>query len=191
MQRSLPGRPRPRLLFLIGALVLLLVFGRSICGLAIDYLWLREMGQVRTWLRRSFYLYITSVAEWLILFVVVWIAHARGMKQAGTSLRQQPRYARVATLVLAVLAMIVAAASMGGWVVARYAAGSGIESVWHDPVFGRPLVFYFFELPFYTGMIAFLETLAVVAVLVYYLTARGWQIRLHFPEFGRAGLDWD
>jgi hypothetical protein len=27
--------------------------------------------------------------------------------------------------------------------------------------------------------------------MVYYLTARGWQIRLHFPEFGRAGLDWD
>ena len=46
MQRSLPGRPRPRLLFLIGALVLLLVFGRSICGLVIDYLWWREMGQV-------------------------------------------------------------------------------------------------------------------------------------------------
>jgi uncharacterized protein len=191
MQRSLPGRPRPRLLFLIGALVLLLVFGRSICGLVIDYLWWREMGQVPTWLRRSFYLYVTSVAEWLILFVVIWIAHARGMKQAGTSLRQEPRYARLATLLLAVLAMIVAAASMGGWVVARYAAGSGIESAWHDPVFGRSLVFYFFELPFYTGMVAFLETIAVLAVLVYYLTARGWQIRLHFPEFGRAGLDWD
>ena len=57
--------------------------------------------------------------------------------------------------------MIVAAASMGGWVVARYAAGSGIESAWHDPVFGRSLVFYFFELPFYTGMVAFLETMAV------------------------------
>src|SRR5580698_9764189 len=142
MQRSLPGRARPRLLILFGVLVLLLIFGRSICGLAIDYLWWREMDQVSTWLRRSIYLYATSIAQWLILFVAMWIAHARGMKHAGTSLREHRVYGRIVTLALAVFAMIVAAASMSGWIVARYAAGSGIDSTWHDPVFGRSLVFY-------------------------------------------------
>jgi uncharacterized membrane protein (UPF0182 family) len=195
MQRSLSARSRPRLLILFGVLVLLLIFGRSICGLAIDYLWWREMDQVSTWLRRSIYLYATSVAQWLILFVAMWIAHARGMKHAGTSLREHRQYARIVTLGLAVFAMVVAAASMSGWIVARYAAGSGMDSTWHDPVFGRSLVFYFFELPFYTGTVGFLETIAVVSALAYYLTARAWQIRLHFPHFaesgfGSAGFDW-
>ena len=133
------------------------------------------------------------MAQWLILFAVVWIAHARGMKYAGTGMRENPRYARIATIVLALICMVIAAASMSGWVVARYAAGSGLDSTWHDPVFGRSLVFYFFELPFYTGMIGFLETVAVVGALAYYLSARGWQIRPHFPEIGIniGGLDWD
>ena len=84
--------------------------------------------------------------------------------------------------------MIVAAASMGGWVVARYAAGSGIASAWHDPVFGRSLVFYFFELPFYTGMVAFLETIAVLAACWRTIWRRAaGRSGCDFPEFGRAG----
>src|ERR1700735_5529727 len=107
---------RARWIGLGAALILLLVFGRSICSLIIDYLWWREMGQVSTWFRASAYLYATNVAEWVI----------------------------------AVVAMVIAAASMNGWVVARFAAGSGVVSTWTDPVFNHPLGFYFFELPFYT-----------------------------------------
>ncbi len=190
MQRSLPGRPRPRLLFLIGALVLLLVFGRSICSLIIDYLWWREMGQVSTWLRA----------------VVLSLRHERGgvadrlpgavdRARSRDEVRgHQPARASACTRAwspcgLAVVAMIVAAASMSGWVVARYAAGSGIASTWHDPVFGRSLASTSSSCRSTPEWWGSSKPLPSLAVLVYYLTARGWQIRREFPEFGRAGLD--
>src|SRR5271154_6842462 len=98
---SFPVGGRGRWIALALAVVLLLVFGRSICSLIIDYLWWREMGQVPTWLRASAYLYATNVAEWLIAFLVMWIAHARGMKYAGTSLSKQRLYSRLVTVALA------------------------------------------------------------------------------------------
>ncbi len=180
-------RGRGRWIALAAAVILLLVFGRSLCSLIVDYLWWREMNQVSTWLRASAYLYATNIAEWLIAFLVLWIGHARGMKYAGAGLRENRLYSRLVTVALALVAMVIAAASMNGWVVARYAAGSGLASTWVDPVFGRPLGFYFFELPFYTGLVGFLEALAIAGALAYYLTARGWQIRREFPGIASSG----
>lgn len=186
-------RLRGRLIALVVAAVLLLVFGRSICSLIIDYHWWTEMGQVSTWARGLTYVYATNAAEWLITFVVIWIAHARGMKYARTSLRDNPLYARIISVVLAVVALILASASMSGWVVARYVAGSGLATAaWTDPVFGRSLNFYFFELPFYTNLVGFVEVLAIAGALSYYLAARGWQIRREFPDMASSGrLDFD
>ena len=142
-----------RLVLLAVVVLFLLVFGRSICSLFIDYLWWKEMGQVATWVRGLSYVYATNVAEWLLAFVVLWIAHARGVRYAGARLGDHRIYSRIATLVLAFVALLIAGVAMNGWVVARYAAGSGVPSTWTDPAFGRPLSFYFFELPFYTGVL--------------------------------------
>src|SRR5580704_3244543 len=98
-----PDRPRVRgrLIVLVAAVVLLLVFGRSICSFVIDYLWWKEMGQVSTWVRGLTYVYATNVAEWIIVFVVLWMAHARGMKYSRASLRGHRLYAGLITLALA------------------------------------------------------------------------------------------
>jgi uncharacterized protein len=182
---------------LVAAVVLLLVFGRSICSFVIDYLWWKEMGQVSTWVRGLTYVYATNVAEWIIVFAVLWIAHARGMKYSRASLRGHRLYAGLITLALAFVALLITGASMNGWVVARYAAGSSLPAsasatAWTDPVFGRPLGFYFFELPFYTSVIGFIETLAIAGALAYYLAARGWQIKREFPDMAASGrLDFD
>ena len=63
--------------------------------------------------------------------------------------------------------MILAAASIDGWVIARFIGGRGIESAWRDPVFDRSLVFYFFELPFYTQLTDFLEVCAASGAVVH------------------------
>jgi uncharacterized membrane protein (UPF0182 family) len=196
MPRSLPAAPRrSRILILAILVVLLLVFGRSICSLIVEYLWWGEMGQVATWMRMLAIRYVVGIAEWVLVFAVVWLAHARGMKYAGTGVREQPRYATLATIVLAVVSLIIAAALTDGWTVARYAAGRGMDTAWHDPVFGRPLGFYFFELPFYRGLVGVLETLALAGALAYYVAARGWQIRMSSSGirdmFASGRLEWD
>jgi uncharacterized protein len=189
--RALPSgrRGRPRLILLGVVLLVLFFFSRSICSLIIDYLWWSEMGQVPTWFRMSAYKYVTAIAEWVLVFATMWIAHARGMAHAGARLRDYRWYARLSTLGLAFIAFIVSAALMNGWLVALFVAGRGVESVWRDPIFGKALSFYFFELPFYTHLVGVFETLAVVGGLAYYLAARGWQARLNLGEF-RGQFDW-
>jgi uncharacterized membrane protein (UPF0182 family) len=180
-------RPQHRLIVIGVVLLVLLFFSRSICSFFIDYLWWGELGQVPTWTLLLMYRYVPGLAGWLIVFAVFWVAHARGMKHAGTGLGDHPMYARIATLALALIALVVALAAVDGWTVARYIGGRGTAATWQDPVFGRPLGFYFFELPFYSMLIDFVAVCALGGALAYYLAARGWQLRHDLPEFGSGG----
>src|SRR5438309_2066655 len=107
-----PARAPRRVILWIAALLIVLFFSRSICATIIDYYWWRELGQVPTWLLMSFYRYAPGLAAWLIVFAVLWIAHARGMKYGGERLRDHPWYARISTLAFALLALIIAVASV-------------------------------------------------------------------------------
>jgi len=179
-------------LWIAAAMILLLIFSRSICGVVLDYLWWRELGQVPAWLLMSFYRYAPGTAAWIIVLAVLWIAHARGVRHAGEYLREHPFYFRVITLAVALVALIIAVSAIDGWTVARYFGGHGIAvaNQWRDPVFDEPLGFYFFDLPFYSMLINFAASCALAGALAYYLAARGWQIRREFPGFTtRAEID--
>src|SRR5262245_17522769 len=106
---------RPRIIWIALALFLLVVFSRSISGLILDYQWWREMGQVSTWIRMSEYRYLPGIAGWLILWILLWVAHARGMKYAGTGLRENRGYGRLVTLGLGLLSFLLATSSVDGW----------------------------------------------------------------------------
>jgi uncharacterized membrane protein (UPF0182 family) len=176
----------PRFVLVVAAVLLLLLFSRSICGLIIDYEWWKEMGQVSTWLRMSAYRYLPDLIGWALAFALFWITHARGMRFADAHLRDHRIYAWISTAGLAVLALIVSGAAIDGWTAARYAGGAGITTGWRDPVFDRPLAFYFFELPFYSMLLHYLLAVTLVASIVYYATARGWQLARRFPGIGSA-----
>ncbi len=192
---QLPRRRNAQITFgwIAAAVVLLLVFGRSLCSWVIDYFWWGEMGQVPTWLRMTAYRYLPGLAAWVILFVALWIAHARGMKHARESLRDHPAYARISTLVLAFVALMVTLSTVDGWTVARFVGGQAAQvasTSWSDPVFGRPLEFYFFALPFYDMLLTWVAAAAFCGALAYYLAARGWQLRRDMPGFA-LGQDID
>ena len=53
--------PEFRIAWIVAIVIVLLVFGRSLCSLFIDYLWWQEMGQVGTWLRMWMYHYAPTV----------------------------------------------------------------------------------------------------------------------------------
>ncbi len=187
-----PQSRRPGLILILAALALVLFFGRSLFSLLIDYQWWSEIGQIDTWRRIWLYRYVPDFAQWLFLAVVLWLAHFFGMRYAGASSRVGPRYRALTTLGVLVIAAVLTATSIDSWVVARYIGGSGVNSAWQDPVFGRSLGFYFFELPFYTQLTDFLAVCAAAGAIVYYITARIWQIKLRFPDLWAAGqLNWD
>jgi uncharacterized protein len=180
------------LILAAAVVVVVFLFGRSICSTIIDYYWWRELGQVPTWLRMSLYRYAPGFGAWVIAFAILWLSQARGMRKAGEHLRDHMLYSWAITVVAGVIAVIISLAAVDGWTVARYFGGHGSSpsSEWRDPAFGEPLGFYFFDLPFYSMLINFLAACTLGGALAYYAAARGWQIRRQFPGIGsRVEID--
>ena len=162
---------------LIVSLFVLLIGLRTVSGWVIDYQWWQEMGQVDTWWAQWAYGVTPALVAAMLLFIALWITHSRAVHSAGASTRDNPLVARIALGVLLFVAFMVANSTIDSWVVIRYFGGRGIpanSAGWHDPVFGKPLTFYFFTLPFYESLVYFLTAGAIVAALVYWLGSRLW-----------------
>ncbi len=183
------ARPRPRfgLGLIIFAGLIVLFAARSVAGFVIELEWWKEIGQPETLWRMIAYGYAPVGLAALLLFVVLWVAHARGMKSAGTSLRQNPIYARIATAALFVVSLVLAMLTVDAWTIVRYFGGIGLDGskTFSDPVFGNNLLFYFFALPAYHLILRFLLVASLGSALIFWLTARGWSIRQSMREWNK------
>jgi uncharacterized membrane protein (UPF0182 family) len=178
------------LLITAGVIVLLVLFGgRSLASYTIEAEWWKEIGQFRTWIGMLTYSVAPVVAATLIAFAAFWLAHALALKFAGTGLREHRLYARLSALGLLLLGYLVSAASIDPWTVMRFVGSRGLPSAstaWHDPVFHKSLSFFLFDLPFYSLLRSYVLALAIFCILVYWVAARGWQLRYRFPELRTA-----
>jgi uncharacterized protein len=188
--RRIEGRSgRGGCISLLIGLVALFVAARFVSSWTIDYQWWKEMGQLRTWFSMLAYSVIPTAAATLIAFVVFWIAHAGALKHAGARMRQHPLYAKLATVAIFVIALMLSLSTLDTWTVVRYFGGKdlgGAATAWHDPAFGNPLAFYLFEIPFYSDLLGLVLGIVVIASLIYWVAARGWQIRGNFPDWSRV-----
>ncbi len=166
--------------------VLLLLFGaRTIASYAIEIAWWRELGQFSTWLGMLYYSVAPVALATLVAFGVLWIAHARAVKFANTSLREHPLYARLSILVLLLLSYFIAGSAIDTWMVVRFAGSHNLPAAataWHDAVFSKPLSFYLFDLPFYSMLRTYVLALVIVSILLYWLVARAWQLRFKMAD---------
>jgi uncharacterized protein len=174
-------------------LLLILLAARTIASFVIEYRWWQEMNQVPTWLDLMLYGFAPLAAATLLALAVLFGAHERGMKVAGVKLRENPRYTTISTVVLLLIAFILSAAAIDTWTVVRFFGGRNLPveaTAWKDAVFGLPLKFYLFDLPFYAALPSFVLALTIAAMVVYWLTARGWQLRGRMAElWGQDGVD--
>jgi uncharacterized membrane protein (UPF0182 family) len=163
--------------------LLILVFARSFASYAIEVKWWEELGQFDTWLKMLTYSVAPIGAATVLAFAVLWITHARALKFAGTGLGEHRLYARISTLALLFLSWMIAS-SIDTWVVVRYAGARGLSAAaeWRDAVFQQPLSFYLFDLPFYQAIRGYILAVVIFAILVYWIAARGWQLRYRFPD---------
>ncbi|MBV8818929.1 MAG: UPF0182 family protein, partial [Acidobacteriaceae bacterium] len=167
--------------FTLAIIALLVLFGAQfIASFIIDYQWWQEMGQLRTWWDTWLYRYGPVAIAALLMFVVLWIAHARALKHAGTGLRQYPTYAKLATVVLLLVSWILAAATIDSWTVVKFFGGQALArqpNGWHDPVFQKPLGFYLFDVPFFSVLLSFVLALVAVAAVLFWVASRFWQLQ--------------
>jgi len=169
---------------LITAFVLLIVL-RWLASFVIEYQWWNELGQLETWF--NVYLYgVTPIALATILSASVLLAtHRFAMHFTETRLRDHRLYAWIVTAVLVFLAYLIASATLDSWTVVRFAGSRSLIEMpgsFHDAVFGKPLSFYLFDLPFYQDLRRFLLALIIASIVVYWLSARAWQLRYRVPE---------
>ncbi len=182
--RKSPGAPRLRIV-LIAAVILLLIAARSLASYAIEIEWWKELGQLDTWFSMLTYSIAPLTGATLLAFVVLWVTHARALKFAGSSLRDHGLYAKASALGLFALSYLIAASSIDNWTVVRFAGSRGLQAAAAgatDAVFQKPLSFFLFDLPFYDLLRSYALALVIIAILVYWIAARAWQLRYRVAE---------
>ncbi len=184
------GRRSPATRVTLLILLLVLLFGiRSFSGYAIEIEWWKELGQLNTWFSMLYYSIAPVAAATLLAFAALWISHARALKFAGTRLAEHRLYSRISTLALLVVGWFIAAGAIDNWTVVRFAGSRGLPpatTAWHDAVFNQPLSFYLFDLPFYSLLRGYILAVIIVCILVYWVAARGWQLRYKMPDLRDA-----
>src|SRR5712692_607735 len=165
------------------ALLLALILGltSSLANFIIQYKWWKEVGQVGTWISMLWYSIAPAAAGALVAFIALWVAHARGLHFAGVRRRDFHLYSRLVSVGLAVVALLFASASIDYWTIMRFFGSRRVKlppATWTDPVFSHALPFYMFDLPFYSEVLGFVFVLAILCALVFWATARGWQLWL-------------
>jgi uncharacterized protein len=182
-------RGQGRLTGLILLLVVLLVSARTIASFVIEISWWKEMGQLSTWISMLIYRVSPVVVAALLSFAVLLLAHSFALKFAGVRKVGNSLYYKIVTPVLLVMSGFVASSSIETWTVVRFFGGRGLPAeatAWQDAVFQLPLSFYLFDLPFLNVLRGFLLAVTIAAAFVYWLTARGWQLRDKLPEIQQS-----
>ncbi len=157
----------------------------------IEYNWWKEVGQVDTWVGMLWYSIAPAAAGAVVAFIALWVAHASGLRFAGIRGKDFRLYSRLIPFALAFVAIMFASNAIDYWTVMRFFGSRGLTvaaDAWKDQVFSRGLPFYLFDLPFYSQVLGFVFVLAILCALIFWATARGWQLAERF-RYGRLRID--
>ena len=123
---------RPSLIRIVIAILLLLVFiGWAIptgANLIIEYNWWKELGQIPTWVGMLSYSTAPAALGTLVAFIALYVAHARGLHFAGIRKQDVRLYFRLIPIALALVALLVASASIDYWTVMRFFGSRGLTA---------------------------------------------------------------
>ena len=168
-----PQRPRGsnRNAWIIGILFLLLISVNWIVGVFTDWLWFSEINYQSVWLTRWSYQFFSFVAFFIIAFLILWgnwhLARRRAIKATPEF---YPRFLQISG-VKWILTGITLFLSFG--------FASSIAVRWDefllylnrvpfgtdDPIFGRDISFYLFELPVYEALQQWTVSLLLLTII--------------------------
>jgi len=173
------------------ALAFILIAGsRTIADYVIEYQWWAEVGQVDTWLKMLIYQIAPAIAASLVAWVAAVWAHSRAMQFVGVPSGAYTVYSRGVTALLFFISIVFVGSAIDSEKVMAFVGGTGVAvaaDAWQDPVFSKDLSFYLFDLPFYGVLLRFLLTTTLLSVIIFWATARGWQIYERLQRFRESG----
>ncbi len=189
--RYIGQRQKRRRGLIVAAIIIfiLLVASRWIASTLIDYAWWQEMHQLDTWISLLIYGYGPVLLALVLLFAAFWTAFRLGIRRSSDTplfgVFSRSLVTKVALLALAVLALIAANSTVDNWTVVRYFGGLRISTSpgeFVDPIFGNPLQFYFFRLPFYSMLLKVALTGAILSLLIYWLASHAENLYRQLPS---------
>jgi uncharacterized protein len=158
--------------------LVILLCSRFIASTLIDYAWWSELGQLDTWI--SLWLYGTGpIVLVIVVFVLAfWTAFRLGFRRDTDApvfgFLKRSLVSRIALIVFVLFAIGIANATVDSWTVVRYFGGLRLPqspAEYVDPIFGKPLHFYFFGLPFYSMLLRVVLVGSVLALIIYWLAS--------------------
>jgi uncharacterized membrane protein (UPF0182 family) len=184
---SRPSRPRRRVLLLIIAVLLVVIFGfRTALSSWVDLLWFRSLGYAPVfWKARGIEWGVFAafaIATFVVLFGAFSAfkrAHAADLPEDHTifingnpvKLPVAPVLRLIAFIISVLVSLATAATMQAQWFTLAlfwYAppAAAGSPGAFVDPIFARPLNFYLFTLPAWQLLLGWLLTLAVLTCIL-------------------------
>lgn len=195
------GRQQRRggLLTAIVVICVLLLCSRYIASTLIDYSWWSSVGQFDTWISLWLYRTLPVGLATVLFFVTFWAAFKLGIRREAETPRfgflRRTLVSRIAALVLILVAFAAANATVNSWTVVRFFGGLRLPaspSEYIDPIFHKPLHFYFFSLPFYNLLLHVILTGAILALVVYWIAANVENLaRRLTPVYPRTNFEFE
>ena len=192
-----PKTSRKGPLLIAIALFLLLFGSRFIASTILDFEWWKEIHQLDTWISLLLYGTAPIALVALLLFGAFLLAWKLGERHAaggsGRFARIPPNSALVNRLIplgLLLLAIIVANLAIDSWTVVRYFGGAripGAATGYLDPIFGKPLRFYFFDLPFYNLLLRVVLAGSLISLLIFWVTGHFRNLIERWPQMSEGG----
>jgi uncharacterized protein len=180
---------RNPLLYLIAVLLVVFFGSRYIASTLIEYSWWSELHQTDTWLNLLLYGTGPIVLAAILFFGAFFTAFRLGIRHQADELLfgflKRSLLVRIAALALAFLAILVANATVESWTVVKYFGGLRLpqpRAEFVDPIFGKPLHFYFFSLPFYNTLLRVVLVGAVLSLLIYWLASNAENLSKRLPS---------
>ncbi len=177
------------MLFAAILLLVVLIGSRSLASTLIDYNWWQEIHQISTWWNLLLYGTAPFLLAVLVYFCVFAGAFVFGMRGSKDRLRfgylTRSLLMKLGLAVMALLSLIVANASVDNWTVVRFFGGLQVGAnagEYVDPIFGKALHFYFFNLPFLNMLVSMLLTACVISLIIYWLAAHAERIGDQIPS---------
>ena len=170
-------------------LLLLLVCSRYIASTFIDYHWWTEIHQIATWWNLLLYGTVPVILAVVLFFAVFWGAFLLGMRRSkdipSFGLLSRSLLMKLGVAVMALLSFIVASSTLDSWTVVRFFGGRHLTPTpgeYVDPIFGRGLHFYFFDLPFLNMLVSMLLAACLVSLIIYWVAAHAERIGNQMPS---------
>ncbi|MCB8981655.1 MAG: UPF0182 family protein [Ardenticatenaceae bacterium] len=168
-----PQQPRRsnRTLWIVGILFLLFISINWIVGVYTDWLWFNELNYQSVWLTRYSYQFFSFVAFFIIALLILWgnwhLARQRASKATPPF---YPRFLQIRAIRWLIT---------GGAIFLAFGFASSIAVRWDefllylnrvpfgtaDPIFGRDISFYLFELPVYEALQQWIVSLLLLTLI--------------------------